>query len=79
MMSEDHRVGDTVDEPLLLILLGERVAAAHLEAEWRQEARMVLHALAQRETTAAAPAELLALAKGLEAGLANSVADGFSG
>lgn len=35
--------------------------------------------LAQRETTAAAPAELLALAKGLEAGLANSVVDGFSG
>lgn len=67
-MSEDHWVGDAVDEPLLLLLLGERVAAAHLEAEWRQEARTGLQALAQRET-AAAPAELLALAQRLDAGL----------
>lgn len=76
-MSEDHRVGDAVDEPLILLLLGERAAAAHLEAEWRQQAQTGLQALAQWESVA--PANLLALAQRLDAGLTNPVTDAFSG
>jgi len=76
-MSEDHRVGAAVDEPLLLLLLGERAAAAHLEAEWRQEAQTGLQALAQWESVV--PADLLALAQRLDAGLTNSVTDRFAG
>ena len=45
-MTDDEATGTAVDEPLLLILLGERSAAACLEAEWRQAARTVLPALA---------------------------------
>jgi len=77
-MSEDHRIGDAVDEPWLLLLLDERAAAARLEAEWRRQARTGLQALAQRDPMAE-PAELLALAQRLDAGLANAVPDGFAG
>jgi hypothetical protein len=63
--------GAAVDEPWLLILLGERAAAARLEAEWRQQARAGLQALVQREPMAE-PADLLALAGRLDAELANS-------
>jgi hypothetical protein len=66
-MTDDEATGTAVDEPLLLILLGERSAAARLEAEWRQAARTVLPILVHREV-AAAPAELLALAKELKGG-----------
>ena len=60
-MPDDRVAGAAVDEPLLLILLGERAAAARLEAEWRREARAGLQALVQREPMAE-PADLLALA-----------------
>ena len=60
-MHDDRVAGAAVDEPLLLILLGERAAAACLEAEWRREARAGLQALVQREPMAE-PADLLALA-----------------
>ena len=60
-MHDDRVAGAAVDEPLLLILLGERAAAARLEAEWRREARAGLQALVQREPMAE-PADLLALA-----------------
>ena len=60
-MPDDRVTGAAVDEPLLLILLGERAAAARLEAEWRREARAGLQALVQREPMAE-PADLLALA-----------------
>ena len=66
-MTDDEAPGTAVDEPLLLILLGERSAAARLEAEWRQAARTVLSALVHQEV-AVAPAELLALAKELKGG-----------
>ena len=78
MMHDDRVAGAAVDEPWLLILLGERAAAARLEAEWRQQARAGLQALVQREPMAE-PADLLALAQLLDAGLTNAVADGFSG
>jgi hypothetical protein len=61
LMPDDRVAGAAVDEPLLLILLGERAAAARLEAEWRREARAGLQALVQREPMAE-PADLLALA-----------------
>ena len=77
-MSEDHRIGDAVDEPWLLLLLDERAAAARLGAEWRRQARTGLQALAQPEPMAE-PAELLALAGRLDAGLTNAVPDGFAG
>ena len=77
-MPDDRVAGAAVDEPLLLILLGERAAAARLEAEWRREARAGLQALVQREPMAE-PADLLALAGRLDAELANAVADGFVG
>ena len=73
-MSEDHRVGDTVDEPLLLILLGERAAAARLEEEWRREARAGLQALVQQPM--AEPADLLALAGRLGVKFENGSATG---
>ena len=77
-MHDDRVAGAAVDEPLLLILLGERAAAARLEAEWRWQARAGLQALVQREPMAE-PADLLALAGRLDAELANAVADGFAG
>ena len=77
-MHDDRVASAAVDEPLLLILLGERAAAARLEAEWRREARAGLQALVQREPMAE-PADLLALAGRLDAELANAVADGFAG
>ncbi len=77
-MHDDRLASAAVDEPLLLILLGERAAAARLEAEWRREARAGLQALVQREPMAE-PADLLALAGRLDAELANAVADGFVG
>lgn len=76
-MHGDRVAGAAVDEPLLLILLGERAAAARLEAEWRQQARAGLQALVQQPM--AEPADLLALAQLLDAGLTNAVADRFSG
>ena len=76
-MHDDRVAGAAVDEPLLLILLGERAAAARLEAEWRREARTGLQALAQWESVA--PADLLALAQKVDTELANAVADGFAG
>ena len=76
-MPDDRVAGAAVDEPLLLILLGERAAAACLEAEWRREARAGLQALVQQPM--AEPADLLALAGRLDAELANAVADGFAG
>lgn len=78
MMPDDQVAGVAVDEPLLLILLGERAAAARLEAKWRQQARTGLQALAQREMETM-PADLLALAGRLDAGLTHSVAYGYSG
>ena len=66
-MGDDCVAGAAVDEPLLLILLGERAAAACLEAEWRREARAGLQDLVQREPMAE-PADLLALAGKLDAG-----------
>ena len=60
LMHDDHIAGAAVDEPLLLILLGERAAAACLEEEWRREARVGLQALVQQPM--AEPADLLALA-----------------
>lgn len=75
-MPDDRVTGAAVDEPLLLILLGERAAAARLEAEWRREARAGLQALVQQPM--AEPADLLALAGRLDAELANAVADGFA-
>ena len=77
-MHDDRLASAAVDESLLLILLGERAAAARLEAEWRREARAGLQALVQREPMAE-PADLLALAGRLDAELANAVADGFAG
>ena len=59
-MHDDRVAGAAVDEPLLLILLGERAAAARLEAEWRREARAGLQALVQQPM--AKPADLLVLA-----------------
>ena len=76
-MHDDRVAGAAVDEPLLLILLGERAAAACLEEEWRREARAGLQALVQQPM--AEPADLLALAGRLDAELANAVADGFAG
>lgn len=74
----DDRVADAaVDEPLLLILLGERAAAARLEEEWRREARAGLQALVQQPM--AEPADLLALAQKVDTELANAVADEFAG
>ena len=77
-MHDDRVAGAAVDEPWLLILLGERAAAARLEEEWRREARAGLQALVQREPMAE-PADLLALAGRLDTELANAVADGFAG
>jgi hypothetical protein len=48
-MSDDAVAGAAVEEPLLLILLGERAAAVRLESEWRQAARTVLRALAHQD------------------------------
>ena len=62
----------------LMILLGERAAAARLGEEWRREARAGLQALVQREPMAE-PADLLALAQKVDTELANAVADGFAG
>ena len=76
-MHDDRVAGAAVDEPLLLILLGERAAAACLEAEWRREARAGLQALVQQPM--AEPADLLALAQKVDTELANAVADGFAG
>ena len=76
-MHDDRLASAAVDEPLLLILLGERAAAARLEEEWRREARAGLQALVQQPM--AEPADLLALAGRLDAELANAVADGFAG
>jgi len=76
LMHDDRVAGAAVDEPLLLILLGERAAAARLEEEWRREARAGLQALVQQPM--AEPADLLALAGRLDAELANAVADGFA-
>ena len=78
MMGDDWVAGAAVDEPWLLILLGERAAAARLEAEWRREARAGLQALVQRDPVAE-PADLLALAGKLDAGLAHSVVNEFAG
>ena len=76
-MHDDRVAGAAVDEPLLLILLGERAAAARLEAEWRREARAGLQALVQQPM--AEPADLLALAQKVDTELANAVADEFAG
>ena len=76
-MHDDRVAGAAVDEPLLLILLGERAAAACLEEEWRREARAGLQALVQQPM--AEPADLLALAQKVDTELANAVADGFAG
>ena len=77
LMHDDRVAGAAVDEPLLLILLGERAAAARLEAKWRREARAGLQALVQQPM--AEPADLLALAQKVDTELANAVADGFAG
>ena len=74
-MHDDWVAGAAVDEPLLLILLGERAAAARLEAEWRREARAGLQALVQREPMAE-PADLLALAGRLGVKFENGSATG---
>ena len=66
-MSDDAVAGAAVEQPLLLIVRGDRAAAARLESEWRQVARTVLHALAHQETPAA-PAELRAFAKAQDMG-----------
>ena len=76
-MHDDRGAGAAVDEPLLLILLGERAAAARLEEEWRREARAGLQALVQQPM--AEPADLLALAQKVDTELANAVADEFAG
>ena len=76
-MHDDRVAGAAVDEPLLLILLGERAAAARLEEEWRREARAGLQALVQQPM--AEPADLLALAQKVDTELANAVADEFAG
>ena len=76
-MHDDRLASAAVDEPLLLILLGERAAAARLEEEWRREARAGLQALVQQPM--AEPADLLALAQKVDTELANAVADGFAG
>ncbi len=76
-MHDDRVAGAAVDEPLLLILLGERAAAARLEEEWRRQARAGLQALVQQPM--AEPADLLALAQKVDTELANAVADGFAG
>ncbi len=68
-MSDDAVAGAAVEEPLLLIVRGDRAAAARLESEWCQAARTVLHALAHQETPAA-PAELRAFAKAQDMGTA---------
>ena len=68
-MSDDAVAGAAVEEPLLLIVRGDRAAAARLESEWRQAARTILHALAHQETPAA-PAELRAFAKAQDMGTA---------
>ncbi|KAB2927108.1 MAG: hypothetical protein F9K25_14885 [Candidatus Contendobacter sp.] len=75
LMPDDRVAGAAVDEPLLLILLGERAAAARLEAEWRREARAGLQALVQREPMAE-PADLLALAGRLGVKFENGSATG---
>lgn len=75
-MHDDRVAGAAVDEPLLLILLGERAAAARLEEEWRREARAGLQALVQQPM--AEPADLLALAGRLDAELANSEPSGLT-
>ena len=69
-MHDDRLASAAVDEPLLLILLGERAAAARLEEKWRRQARAGLQALVQQPM--AEPADLLALAGRLDAELANS-------
>ena len=74
-MHDDRVAGTAVDEPLLLILLGERAAAARLEEEWRREARAGLQALVQREPMAE-PADLLALAGRLGVKFENGSATG---
>ena len=74
-MHDDRVAGAAVDEPLLLILLGERAAAARLEAEWRRQARAGLQALVQREPMAE-PADLLALAGRLGVKFENGSATG---
>jgi len=76
-MHDDRLASAAVDESLLLILLGERAAAARLEAEWRREARAGLQALVQQPM--AEPADLLALAQKVDTELANAVADEFAG
>jgi len=75
LMHDDRVAGAAVDEPLLLILLGERAAAARLEAKWRREARAGLQALVQREPMAE-PADLLALAGRLGVKFENGSATG---
>ena len=74
-MHDDRVAGAAVDEPLLLILLGERAAAARLEAKWRREARAGLQALVQREPMAE-PADLLAFAGRLGVKFENGLATG---
>ena len=75
MMGDDCVAGAAVDEPCLLILLGERAAAARLEAKWRRQARAGLQALVQREPMAE-PADLLALAGRLGVKFENGSATG---
>jgi hypothetical protein len=75
MMGDDCVAGAAVDEPWLLILLGERAAAARLEAKWRRQARAGLQALVQREPMAE-PADLLALAGRLGVKFENGSATG---
>jgi hypothetical protein len=75
LMHDDRVAGAAVDEPWLLILLGERAAAACLEEEWRRKARAGLQALVQREPMAE-PADLLALAGKLGVKFENGSATG---
>ena len=70
-MSDDAVAGAAVEEPLLLILLGERAVAARQEAEWRRTARTVLHALAHQEEEAAR-AKLQAFAETPDVGTATA-------
>ena len=73
-MHDDRVAGAAVDEPLLLILLGERAVAACLEVKWRQQAWTGLQALAQQPM--AEPADLLALAGKLGVKFENGSATG---
>ena len=73
-MHDDRVAGTAVDEPLLLILLGERAAAARLEEQWRRQARAGLQALVQQPM--AEPADLLALAGRLGVKFENGSATG---